>query len=242
MSDKGILAEKNTYTTSKSKVFTAGSAIRPSKLAIRTLGQGKEAAYSIDQFLAGEAIKGEPSLFNSRFGKLLPDEILEYMKESVEGDRIEPNNIADGFTKEQVMAEADRCMHCDCRELTDCKLRLLSEEYKANQKHYWSEDRNKVRKFHFGRIENDSVGSIKLPADTMQDIFVIYEPNKCVKCGICVRICEEHKDIYGMSFIGRGFDVVVGVPFNESLAEGLKEVARQVVDECPTGALAARKK
>jgi NADPH-dependent glutamate synthase beta subunit-like oxidoreductase/ferredoxin len=239
MSDKGLNADKQNYLCSKANVFAAGSVLRHTKLAIRTLGQGKEVAFSINQYLSGLQVKGVPSIFNSRFGKLLPEEVLEFLKESVERDRIEPEVLSRGFTKEQVMAEAERCLHCDCRALKDCKLRDLSDEYKANQKHYWSEDRKLIRKQHFGKISENSVGSIKVSAKQVQDVFVIYEANKCIKCGICVRITEEHKDTYGMSFIGRGFDVVVGVPFNESLSAGLSEVAQQVIDECPTGAITA---
>jgi NADPH-dependent glutamate synthase beta subunit-like oxidoreductase/ferredoxin len=221
MGDKGISAGAQAYTTSMEKVFAAGSAVRPSKMAIRTLGQGKEAAFSIDQFLKGEKITGELSLFNSRFGKLMEEEILEYMKESVPGDRIEPADKVLGFSREQVMAEAARCMHCDCRDLVDCKLRKLADEYRANQKHYWSEERKKVQK----HIQHD---------------FVIYEPNKCIRCGICVHITGDHKEKFGMSFIGRGFDVVIGVPFGEALSKGLEKVAELVVEGCPTGALSKR--
>jgi len=246
MTDKGIAADKGSYATARDKVFAAGSAVRNSKLAIRTLGQGKEAAFSIDQYLKGEAVKGEPFMFNSRFGKLLPEEFLEYLKESVQDNRLEPADPSNGFTKEEVMQEAARCMHCDCREITGCKLRLLSDEYKASQKRYWSEDRRLVRKRHFGSPQvkeslpagnGSSPGSILKAIEQNGNIFVIYEPNKCVKCGICVRITEEHKEKFGMSFIGRGFDVVVGVPFGEALENGLEKVALQVVEECPTGAL-----
>ncbi len=52
-------------------------------MAIRALGQGKEAAFSVDQFLQGKAVKGEAFRFNSRFGKLDPAEYAEYLKESV---------------------------------------------------------------------------------------------------------------------------------------------------------------
>jgi NADPH-dependent glutamate synthase beta subunit-like oxidoreductase/ferredoxin len=247
MTDKGIAAGKSSYATSLEKIFAAGCAVRNSKLAIRTLGLGKEAAFSIDQYLQGKEVTGEPFLFNSRFGKLVPEEIVEYLKESVEGNRLEPSDVATGFTREEVMQEAARCLHCDCRELTDCKLRLLSDEYRANQKRYWSEDRRLVSKRHFGsRTTNKSLPETNVPGSilksTEQDgnIFVIYEPNKCIKCGICVRITEEHKETFGMSFIGRGFDVVIGVPFGEALENGLEKVARQVVEECPTGALTNR--
>jgi len=40
-----------------------------------------------------------------------------------------------------------------------------------------------------------------------------------------------------MTFIGRGFDVKIGVPLNGSLADGLQKVAEECVRHCPTGAL-----
>jgi NADPH-dependent glutamate synthase beta subunit-like oxidoreductase/ferredoxin len=213
-----IKANKGSYQLGESKVFVAGSAMRHSKMAIRALGQGKEAAFSVDQFLSAKKVAGEPTIFNSRFGKLLPEEISAYLLESVEGNRIEPDDIKSGLSREQVMDEAARCMHCDCRELTDCKLRLLSDDYRANQKRFWSADRKLVEK----QIQQD---------------VVVYEPSKCIKCGICVHITAEYKEDYGLTFIGRGFDVVVGVPFNESIGNGLKKVALKVADACPTGAI-----
>ncbi len=216
--DKGFIADKDTYQVGDTKIFVAGSALRHSKLAIRALGQGKEAAFSVDQFLTGKDVVGEPGMFNSKFGKLLPDELSEYLKESVEGKRIEPDDTFMGLTREQVMEEAARCMHCDCRELTDCKLRLLSDEYKAQQRRFWSLDRKLVEK----HIQHDQI---------------VYEPAKCIKCGICIQITAAHKEDFGLTFIGRGFDVVVGVPFNETISEGLKKVALEVADACPTGAI-----
>lgn len=198
--------------------FVAGSASRHSKLAIRALGQGKEAAFSIDQFCRGEMVIGEVSTFNSRFGKLLPDEVAEYMKEASKDARIEPNEVHAGFSREQVIKEASRCLHCDCRDLEKCKLRLLADEYEAKQKRFWSADRKLVEK----QIQQD---------------LVIYEPSKCIKCGICVQITAEHQEEFGMSFIGRGFDVVIGVPFNESIGTGLKKVANEAAEACPTGAI-----
>ena len=218
MHPKGVEADGKTYRVGDSAVFVVGSALKSSKLAIRALGQGKEAAFSVDQFLGGQPVKGEPSLFNSRFGKLVPAEYGEYLKESVEGDRLEPAQKGDGLTKEQVMAEAARCLHCDCRDLQNCRLRLYSDAYGAEQRRFKSEVRHLCTK-------------------QMQHHEVIYEPSKCIKCGICVRLTAKHREDFGLTFIGRGFDVVIGVPFNETTAEGLKKVALEVADACPTGAI-----
>ena len=221
MTEKGVAADKKTHASAVDGVFAAGSVVRPAKMAIRTHGQGKEAAFSIHQYLEGKPVTGEPVLFNSRFGKLQEAEVTEFLKESVPGERSEPEDLQAGFSREQVMAEAARCMHCDCRAVADCKLRELSHEYGASQRHFWSKERKTVAK----HIQHD---------------FVIYEPNKCIRCGKCVHITEEHRETYGLSFIGRGFEVVVGVPFGETLRAGLEKVAGEVVEACPTGALAKR--
>lgn len=221
MHAKGIEADGQTYRVGETNVFVVGSALKPSKMAIRALGQGKEAAFSVDQFLQGHAVCGEPFLFNSRFGKLLPEEYEEYLKESVEGNRLEPVEMGAGFDRQQVMEEAARCLHCDCRDLQHCKLRRYSDAYEADQKRFRPEDR-------------------QLCTKQVQHEEVIYEPSKCIKCGICVRLTAKHQETYGFTFIGRGFDVVVGIPFNEDTAAGLKKVALQVADACPTGAISRK--
>jgi predicted molibdopterin-dependent oxidoreductase YjgC len=67
---------------------------------------------------------------------------------------------------------------------------------------------------------------------------VIYEPGKCIKCGICVRITESLGEKVGLTFVGRGFDVRVDVSLGKTLDEGLKKAAVECVNACPTGALA----
>jgi len=218
---KGVEADGNTYRVGNSAVFVVGSALKPSKLAIRALGQGKEVAFSVDQYLRDLPVKGESKLFNSRFGKLVPAEFAEYLKESVEGHRLEPERKGDGLTKEQVMEEAARCLHCDCRDLHNCRLRLYSDAYGADQKRFKPEER-------------------QLCTKQVQHEQVIYEPSKCIKCGICVRLTEKHQEDFGFTFIGRGFDVVVGIPFHENLGAGLKKVALEVADACPTGAISRK--
>jgi NADH dehydrogenase/NADH:ubiquinone oxidoreductase subunit G len=74
----------------------------------------------------------------------------------------------------------------------------------------------------------------------VQHDIVIYEPEKCIKCGICVRITEKYQEELGLTFIGRGFDVQVGVPFSKSLQMGLTHTALEAADACPTGALSRK--
>lgn len=221
MHEKGIDAAPATYRVGETSIFAVGSALKPSRMAIRALGQGKEAAFSVDQYLRGDRVTGEPIRFNSRFGKLVPAEYGEYLKESVEGKRIEPSDPARGLTAEQVKREAARCLHCDCREREGCLLRRYSDLYQASQKRFASAERSMCTK-------------------SDQHDLVIHEPSKCIKCGICVRLTEKYREDFGFTFIGRGFEVVVDVPFNETLGNGLKKVAREVAEACPTGAISLK--
>ncbi|MCK4911309.1 MAG: (2Fe-2S)-binding protein, partial [Thermodesulfovibrionales bacterium] len=42
-------------------------------------------------------------------------------------------------------------------------------------------------------------------------------PNRCILCGKCVRICGEHQGVGAIDLIGRGYDTEVSPAFEESL-------------------------
>jgi NADH dehydrogenase/NADH:ubiquinone oxidoreductase subunit G len=54
---------------------------------------------------------------------------------------------------------------------------------------------------------------------------------------LCVEISGREESL-GLTYIGRGFDVRISVPFNETIAEALKNTAAACVNACPTGAMA----
>ena len=219
---KGILADRNSYQTSEKNVFAIGNALRSSRLAVRSVGQGKEVAFSVLQYLKGQKPKGEPRMFNSRFGKLVNNEFSEYIKESNEAKRTYPENGGySGFSKEEAIAEAKRCLHCDCRAIDDCKLRTYADRYMVDQKRFKTSERRNITKI-------------------MNHGSVVYEPQKCIKCGICVRLTEKYTEKFGFTYIGRGFDVEIGVPFNEELEKGLTATAEKVAKSCPTGAISLK--
>ncbi len=215
---KGLEVNRNSYETSETGVFAIGNVLRPSKLAIRSAGQGKEVACSVDQYLKGEPVTGETERFNSRFGKLMQTEFSEYLKEASKTGRVHPGHTHMGLNSKEAVAEAGRCMHCDCRAAGNCKLRDYSEQYQSSQKRFQTSPRRRIQKY-------------------FQNAEVIYEPGKCIKCGICVRLTEKYGEKLGLTYIGRGFDIVIGVPFNETLDAALKKTSELVAERCPTGAL-----
>lgn len=217
--DKGIIINPNTFETSIPGLFACGSAVKSLKMAVRSVAQGKDAAHSVDQFLRREQFVKTPKMFNSKFGKLAHDEIQEYLKEST--NKVIENKVYEGLDPYQIaeaQKEANRCMHCDCRKIANCKLRIHSDAYQIDRRKYLLGERNKLSK-HFKR-----------------DV-IVYEPEKCIKCGLCVEITSKHKEEFGLTFIGRGFDVRIKVPFEKSMDEALTSTAVECANACPTGAI-----
>lgn len=66
---------------------------------------------------------------------------------------------------------------------------------------------------------------------------VIRDPEKCILCGKCVRVCEEVQQVSAIDFIGRGSAAHIGAAFNEGLNLSSCINCGQCILVCPTGAL-----
>jgi len=152
--------------------------------------------------------------FNSRIGKLGDDELKEWLKECIgNGTRI--REITDF---ESAATEAENCMHCDCRASGNCKLREIAEEYSLKDP--------------AGKLINATIEK-KINYNT----GLIFEYAKCIKCGLCIRVCEDSKDDPALCFIGKGFVARVSEPLTEKFENILKTKADICIEVCPTGAL-----
>ncbi len=69
---------------------------------------------------------------------------------------------------------------------------------------------------------------------------IVRDPNKCILCGRCVRVCEEVQAVGAIDFVGRGSKTVVGTAFNEGLNISSCVNCGQCIVACPTGALAEK--
>ena len=218
---KGLKPVDGLYATSIDGVFVCGSVIKPIRMAVQAVAEGKAVAHFINSLEENQRGKLPPRIFNSKFSKLKNEEIDEYLKESVPGDKLEPADQLDGFIPEEAIEEAKRCLRCDCRKPVSCKLRIYAEEYGASQNTYKTEDRNLVTK-------------------KFTHPLIVYESEKCIRCGLCVEITSDSSEPYGFTHIGRGFDVRIGTPYDLSLQESLNERAEKCAFYCPTAAISIK--
>ena len=66
------------------------------------------------------------------------------------------------------------------------------------------------------------------------------DPEKCILCGKCVRVCEEIQGVSAIDFVQRGSKSVVGTAFNKGLNVSSCINCGQCILVCPTGALHER--
>ena len=60
------------------------------------------------------------------------------------------------------------------------------------------------------------------------------DTNRCILCGLCVRVCDEVQSVGEINFVGRGFPTQVGTCFDKQLD---CEFCGQCISICPVGAL-----
>lgn len=209
----------HTFETGTKGLFVCGSVIRPLRMAVSAVSQAFGAAQSIDRFLRGESFSQRKKRFDSRLGVLGEPDLRELMKNASPESRVADRSPR-GLTHGNIRREALRCMHCDCRKSGDCRLRDLSDEYGADQKKY-----------------------IRLVSPLRLDLShkeLLFEPGKCIRCGICVRLSEIRGEKIGMAYRGRSISSEVAPPFGLTFAEALPGGATIYAEFCPTGAICTK--
>ncbi|MDA3864539.1 MAG: FAD-dependent oxidoreductase [Deltaproteobacteria bacterium] len=224
-----IIVDEKTMATNIEGVFSGGDAVLGPDIAVRAAGMGKMAAVSIDQYLRGQEVRGLPELYRVTIGPLdsIPKIVYEkYEKEApIPMPHLKPSQansdfreVTLGYSSEQAKKESERCMECGCRGVDKCKFRSYADIWQPESK-----------RFQYGEIRDIYID------DSHPDI--VFESNKCITCGNCVRICELDKKCYALAFEKRGFNTVIRPPMKKKLVETSCDGCGKCVEECPTGAL-----
>jgi len=226
-----IIVNDKTMETSRKKVFAGGDVVTGPFTAITSIAHGKRASAAIDKYLEYGIAKGAPKKFFSfkhKFNDVPEHELYDAANVKKERMReMEPSlrtkcfdEVELGFSAEQAENEVKRCLECGCSEYYDCELRKYSDEYGINIDDYVGE----VRKY---KVDNDHP-------------FISLDPNKCINCGKCVRICAEILEVSALGFVNRGFSAVVKPAMEKHLMETNCISCGNCIDVCPTGAISEK--
>jgi ferredoxin len=212
-----LRTDPNTCLTPMARVFAAGSCVRPQKQLVKAMAEGRAVAECINRFLRGQPARRPEKPFSSIMGRLDPAEVKAFLAGASSASRVSPCEACRSHSAREAATEGSRCLHCDCHSSGNCVLQHYAQVYGADAGRFRSER----RKFEQQR----------------QPGGIIFEPGKCIVCGICVKLCEMAAEPLGLTFVGRGFDVRVASALNASIEAGLQKVADECVKQCPTGAL-----
>ncbi len=226
-----VQVNDKTFETTVDGVFSGGDVVTGAATAIEAIAAGRKAAYAIDAYIREGKARPEPEQFLSRkdvFAKVgLADLRSQEKKEKRHipmlpvGERIRSfAEVELGYSAGDLAEETTRCLECGCTALFDCDLRRYATEYGVDVKHFLGEARQHER-------------------DTTHPLIEL-DPNKCILCGRCVRMCTEVVGVAAFGFINRGFGTVVAPALGGSLLETDCVSCGLCVGTCPTGAIAQK--
>ncbi|MDR2559328.1 MAG: FAD-dependent oxidoreductase [Oscillospiraceae bacterium] len=218
-----IIADSETFCTNVQGVFAIGDAVNDGAgIAITAIGHAKKAAEAVHGFLAGCGVSGTPQNYLAKTKKTPEDFIGEPKQNRAKmphrcaserrGDFKEINL---GFTEETAQKEATRCLGCGCADFHECKLIRYANQYDVKPEKY----EGLISK----KTENSPIPN------------VLQTPEKCILCGLCVRLCEEEIKAGVLGFVGRGFGTQVKPAGDLTPCVSCGKCA----EICPTGALTA---
>jgi len=225
-----IQTNPHNFMTDRWGVFAGGDAQLGAKTIIECVGQGKLAGPFDPCLLNGEDMKEvarrleleerKPDLFDIVPYKPVEPKVKMPML-PYEGRRRNFKLIELGYLQEQAERESARCLQCACPAAGQCDLQKSSIEHGLTD-----------NRFHDGEPSDYHDYEVDLSHS-----FILRDPNKCINCTQCVRVCHDviGPDCYGM--FGKGFDTIVATPFNVSLHDTDCVSCGACVQVCPTGSL-----
>ena len=110
------------------------------------------------------------------------------------------------------------CLQCPRNQ--SCELQNLAAEFG-------------LREAPFIKVKND------LPIDDSNPAIVLC-PEKCIRCGRCVKVCQEVQNVWALEFLGRGIHGKIASAADAPLGESPCIKCGQCAAHCPVGAIYER--
>ena len=117
-----------------------------------------------------------------------------------------PARSSSASAEDEAARGAELCLDCYCPANGKCDLQRYGIEYEVFK-----------NRFHGGAAHD-------YPADFRHD-FIMREPNRCINCGRCVRICRMEVGSSCYDTMGRGFDTIVSHARQPAAADGRLRLA-----------------
>ena len=240
-----------TLQTEDPRVFAGGDVVLGAQTVIQAIAQGKKAAWSMDAYLRGEdmaevsrslaALRDTPFLdalaardhMDPRIARMaeIPPVFIDMTTDvshpappaempmlSPEERKTNFKQIELGFEEDEAVRGAELCLQCYCPANGTCDLQRHSIEYEVFK-----------NRFHGGDAHD-------YPADFRHD-FIMREPNRCINCGRCVRVCRMEVGSSCYDNMGRGFDTIVSTADNLPLQLVGCVSCGKCAETCPTGSI-----
>ncbi len=219
-----ISADESRFTTSVDGVFAVGDATnKGADIAIAAIGEAQKASVVIDRYLNGETVGYKKPYFVEQDSKAIdyskfeksPRAKMPHMSPADRKTNFKEVNF--GFSEEIAKKEANRCLECGCHDYFECKLISYANDYDVKPSRFAGEKHNRNQE-----NAND---------------LIARNTDKCILCGLCVRVCEEVMGKSAIGLINRGFNTLVEPELSKHLKETECIACGQCVALCPTGAL-----
>jgi NADH-quinone oxidoreductase subunit G len=107
-----------------------------------------------------------------------------------------------------------------CPRNNNCELQQLAAEFG-------------IREMPFKHISSG------LPVDDSNPAIVL-NPEKCIRCGRCVKVCQEVQNVWALEFLGRGIKGKIASAADAPLGESPCIKCGQCAAHCPVGAIYER--
>ncbi|MDR1209474.1 MAG: FAD-dependent oxidoreductase [Clostridiales bacterium] len=222
-----IAADEATFETNISGVFAVGDATnRGADIAITAIGEGRYAAETIDAWLGGReprtakpfVVTSEPDASEYEERVKLPRQIPA--AEPPEDRRRDFREVTAALDPESAAREAARCLECGCADYFECKLLAYTREYANEPARYGGYAHKRAR--------------------VTDHPYLTINPDKCVLCGLCVRVCERVAGAAALGMESRGFATRVSPAMGLPLMETACVSCGMCAAVCPTGAITER--
>ncbi len=225
-----IVVNEKTFETSVEGVFSGGDVVTGAATAIEAIAAGRKAAYAMDKYIVTGKASPEPVEYFSRkdtYHKVNRDDLKSLVsipKRAMPAlspeERVKSfAEVEQGYSLEDLKRETTRCLECGCVALFTCDLRKQATDYGVSG--------------HFSGEAKEYKMDVSHP-------LIELDPNKCIMCGRCVRICSEVVGVSAYGFIHRGFSTIVKPAMGGSLLDTDCVSCGLCIGTCPTGAIAQK--